>query len=58
MAQELKLEPGWLLRDARKAAAKVEQWQLEDRLREAARVFYSWPKSKQDAMRAFVNSQP
>jgi hypothetical protein len=57
MSREFKPEPGWLLRDVRRAAARVEQWHLEELLREAAREFYSWPKGKQDAMRAFVNSQ-
>lgn len=29
---------------------------LEKRLVEAKRIFESWPKSKQDAMRAFVEA--
>lgn len=56
MTQDFQPKPGWLLRDARKAAARVAQWQIEQRLREAAREFNSWPKQKQDAMRAFVNA--
>jgi hypothetical protein len=39
----------------------MSDWQrpfIEERLAEAKRMFETWPKEKQDAMRRFVSGEP
>jgi hypothetical protein len=43
MADEVKLQPGWLMRDVRKAAQRLSEWSRQDDARPAPKV--STPKN-------------